>query len=438
MPSETSTQAGDRFVLNLGAAVAAALTSVAVARTLGTEGKGVVSMLSFLVAAIGGAASVSLGDAAVALSRRRPEMLQGAAQATMGATLLFSVPAVCVFLLIAVWQVGLTAATSPASFLFAAVAVVPFAVHRNLVRLLEGSRGIRAAGVAHFLMAATTAALTLALVSALRSGIPGALFALAAGPIVSVLYLRERLDSRGITLEPRLERRYLKRALRVGIPMESSQLMQTLSSRLDVAIVFALSGPSITGLYGVALTVGEAVRFAPAAIATAAFPLVAQTDPRQQDERIGDALRIAAILGVSGAALLAFPARPMVVGLFGEGFSAAVTPTRILLAAGAIESVRLVLCRAIAAKGQTGPLVASYTTSLLLMIALDLLLVPRWGATGAALASLGGTVVGAGVAATMVNRSRAVHVGVRQLLPRSSDLERIYSVARIFVRRLRP
>ena len=104
------------------------------------------------------------------------------------------------------------------------------------------------------------------LVVILDSGLVGAVAATGCGMLLGgslvvqpALLRRPRLGRRG--------RAFLKSAVPYGLRVEAGYLMTQGAARLDLLVVFALSGTIATGVYSVALTIGILIGVAPAALA---------------------------------------------------------------------------------------------------------------------------------------------------------------------------
>jgi O-antigen/teichoic acid export membrane protein len=86
-------------------------------------------------------------------------------------------------------------------------------------------------------------------------------------------------------------------------------------------------------------------------------------------------------------ALLALAAGTVITAVYGAAFASAVTPARIILAGLALEGVAAVITAYLYGAGRPGLNSCAMAAGLVVTVALDLLLIPRHGAVGAAIAS---------------------------------------------------
>jgi O-antigen/teichoic acid export membrane protein len=195
-------------------------------------------------------------------------------------------------------------------------------------------------------------------------------------------------------------------------------LAATSSARLDQVVGLPLLGARELGFYAVAVSVAEL----PTVVATAARTVLMGAAPGDEERASAlRAARTAVLVAALGCALLAASAGLLVPWFFGAAFAPAVLPTVILCAATVVYTCgqvfgALLLVHDQAARSSAA-LVAGSLTGVLLLVALA-----RWGAVGAALASLIGYAVAAGAAAWSVRRLAAVPSLRAVTVPYAADL----------------
>jgi O-antigen/teichoic acid export membrane protein len=172
-----------------------------------------------------------------------------------------------------------------------------------------------------------------------------------------------------------------------GAHMWVGSITGILVSRLDQVLMVPLSSTYELGLYAVAVSVSEL----PLIINSAVRDVMFSSDSAKNDSarlaaatRISTALTTAAGIGVGALSVAFLPI------LFGSDFKGAVLPTVILIAAviagnpGSISGVGLT------ARGRPGLRSLALFIALIVNVVAVLILVPRMGATGAAIATLAG------------------------------------------------
>ena len=416
-----------RFTAEGAAAVFMAATGVVVARSLGPSGKGVVATLSYFIALLGPLSTLGLGDASIIQLGQRRVVLRNAVSAMLGFLPLFSIVGAMALLGISFLQFGSDWESVRAAAIVAAVAVPILASARLLAAVADSQRQIVFTSKVHVLISAVTALTTLLLVFVIRLEILGATLALLLGPSAGLMALVLLMRRLGVRLRPRWQPRYLVPALRLGVPIQISHLLAALSTRIDLVILFLLMGKAAAGHYSVAVTLGQLVTFAPYALSVASFPPLASLDDRQARSLTIRLSRVTAAAAlVSGLFLLL--AIPIVTPrLYGSGFTPSVIPALILLVGGALSSEQWILSRIAAARGNTGLLLRSYTTSLITMVAFDFLLIPVYGMSGAAWASVIGSGAGAAFAIGSLRRFLG-GFGPGDFLPRLADFRSLVEI----------
>ena len=188
-----------------------------------------------------------------------------------------------------------------------------------------------------------------------------------------------------------------------------------------------IASEAALGIYAVAVNGSEVLFYIPSAVAAALLPAVARGDAGLQVERTLRVFRLV-ILATLATVAVAAAAGPLLLPLvFGEAYRDSVTPFLLLLpsalgfAASSVFSNAL-LASSAATLSSVGPVI-----SLTLGIALDLVLIPRYGASGAAAAASIALLAGGAAAATAYRRRAALPLGA--LFPRRADLAALPGLA---------
>lgn len=162
--------------------------------------------------------------------------------------------------------------------------------------------------------------------------------------------------------------------------------MSLLNLRLDFVLLSAIAGPATLGVYAVASKFAELVRILGMALQYVFYPRFA-SDAVHAGEHARALIRKAALL-TTAAVVPLWVAAGLVIPLFyGSAFDDAVTPTRIILVGLALDSVAGVVTAYLYGVGRPGLNSVAMGAGLCITVALDLLLIPRFDAVGAAVAS---------------------------------------------------
>jgi O-antigen/teichoic acid export membrane protein len=180
-----------------------------------------------------------------------------------------------------------------------------------------------------------------------------------------------------------------KRLLKEALPLGVVSVMTLLYLRADLFIVSAISGASEAGLFQGAFRLFEATFVVSGGIAAGTFPLLAARIGEKGFESL--ARFVLGLLALAAAPLsLAFALAPgpVLAVVYGEEFAAAARPLSFLGVALAAVFANALTTHLLVASGRSRSLVVAIAIRLVVGIALDFALVPRWGASGAALAVL--------------------------------------------------
>jgi O-antigen/teichoic acid export membrane protein len=240
----------------------------------------------------------------------------------------------------------------------------------------------------------------------------------AAESIRALAYLGQ--SRRGLSLSrPNLG--LLGEAVRFGSRAWVGSLARFLNFRTDQLLMGFLASEAALGVYAVAVNTSEVLLYLPAAMATALLPAAARAEAGLRTEQALRAFRSAAV--VTGiAALAAAVLGPLLLPLiFGAPFEASVTPFLWLLPGAFGFAAMAVFSYALVAGSSPGLSSVGPLVSLVLGVGLDLLLIPRFGASGAAAAASTAFLVG-GCAAVAAFRRRNPFAWRLLVLPRRGDL----------------
>jgi O-antigen/teichoic acid export membrane protein len=186
-----------------------------------------------------------------------------------------------------------------------------------------------------------------------------------------------------------IDRSKVRPMLAYGLPTMGAAVPQLANLRLDQLLMAALVAPSLLGLYVVALAWSGVVTPLLVAIGSVVFPRVAATRVvGDQVELLVRTLRFSSVLALCLCApLLALT--PLVVPLlFGRDYVDAVPVAALLVVAGTVTGLNTILQEGIRGLGHPKVVLWSELTGLAATVLALVLLMPRLGIIGAAIASL--------------------------------------------------
>jgi len=217
----------------------------------------------------------------------------------------------------------------------------------------------------------------------------------------------------------------LRQLLKFGLVGYLSSLTSFVNYRFDVLIVNLFAGARQVGLYAVGTGLAEIVWYLANAAGIVLAPKVAASE-RDQGDRMTEAVcRVVTLLALAAGLVLAVLAPFVVVLFFGEAFAESVWAVWLLLPGIVTFSVARVLSMYLLGRNQLKFDLLASLCGLVVTLALDLLLIPRFGFRGAAVASTIAYTCAMGVDLFWVTRTSTITVrGL--LIARRSDLRLLW------------
>lgn len=225
------------------------------------------------------------------------------------------------------------------------------------------------------------------------------------------LWYRLRRHRRGVARSERLSLPPVREWIATSLPIAALTAIRMTMSRVDILLVGTLLGTGAAGIYAAPAHMSILITFGLAAVNMIAAPLFAELRVRGESEE----LQRVVTLGTRGAFLFSLVVGsvlillgPFLLGLYGPDFAAGFPPLVILVLSQVIGS----------AGGSVGFLLSMTGNERLaawltggvgfLNLLLNLLLIPRFGLVGAALATGIANVAWTAVLAVAVRRSLGV------------------------------
>jgi O-antigen/teichoic acid export membrane protein len=164
-------------------------------------------------------------------------------------------------------------------------------------------------------------------------------------------------------------------------------VLQFYNYRLDVFVANYYVGPAGVGLYNVSARMAEALWFLPNSVGFVIFPRAAASTSETMNRFTPRVFRATLAITVLGAIALALLGRFFIRVVYTAEFLGAYLPMLVLLPGVALLGGGKVLTNEIAGRGYPHYNSINAALALVLTLILDLVLIPRYGIVGAALAS---------------------------------------------------
>jgi O-antigen/teichoic acid export membrane protein len=212
--------------------------------------------------------------------------------------------------------------------------------------------------------------------------------AVAAGIHATALALRSvRRRGRWWSAEGR---RFFRAAVSFGARAYAGSFAQFLSYRVNVFFIARFLGVESVGYYAVALVAAEGLWLVSGSVGQILFPRVAALSSIEGSELSARVTRAVVAGVIVLAAAVALLAEPLITLFFGQAYRPSTAALLWLLPGVVLLSIPKVLSNDLAGRGHPEMGAASAVASLAVNLPLNLLLIPRWGLVGAALASSAG------------------------------------------------
>lgn len=253
--------------------------------------------------------------------------------------------------------------------------------------ILQGLQHIVTVNLVNITKAALTLALTLLLVIGLQLSLIGALVASLGAGAVAALVTGALLRRKGAIFTPLWDLSVMRPTFSFGLRGHIGNVLQFFNYRLDVFIVNYFLGPASVGIYGVSVMITELLWYLPNAVGFVIFPKAAATDPEVMNVFTPRVFRVTLGLTALAALGLAAVGRPLIQFIYSSAFIGAYIPMLVMLPGVVLLGGAKVLTNEIAGRGYPHYNSVNAGLALVLTVVLDLVLIPRHGIAGAALAS---------------------------------------------------
>jgi O-antigen/teichoic acid export membrane protein len=288
----------------------------------------------------------------------------------------------------------------------AACALVPTVVWQCICGVLLGVGRVRLWNVIQTLPPVLTGFGMLLIVAALHGGVRGAVLAWTLAHVLTALFA---LAATRNIWQPLPIRRLLDffnlPLARLALTMGAVQVVNLISYRIELFVLDRDRSIAQVGVYSIAVQTGEMLWLVAGAIATAVTAPCLRDDEEQAASLIAHssakALAYTAIIAVAVGAVAPFLFSP----LLGHAFTGATQPLRLLLPGIVLYAPVTILIVYLSVRhGKPELSLAVSVVGMIVTLIAALILIPRHGASGAALASTIGYVAGAALAWAFLRR----------------------------------
>jgi PST family polysaccharide transporter len=179
--------------------------------------------------------------------------------------------------------------------------------------------------------------------------------------------------------------------MRTSWPLILSGLAITVYMRIDQIMLGEMIDDAEVGIYSAAVRISELWYFIPVAIVSSVAPAIAsakKADEEQYQRRVQQLLYTMALFGYAVAIPISLISGPLVRLLYGNEFAGAGAVLAVHIWAGVFVNLGGAHAQWLINEGKTGYFSVSTAIGAVINVVLNFILIPRWGALGAAIATL--------------------------------------------------
>lgn len=213
----------------------------------------------------------------------------------------------------------------------------------------------------------------------------------------------------------------------LSVPMFVLSVVQELLNQIDIILLGQFADDRQAALFAASWRLASLVPFALAALTMMSGPLIAAA----HDRRAADELhRVSSVTARAGFAFALVSAGALYIlgepllGIFGPGFVEGRAVLSVLLIGGIVNAFTGAVAYFMTLTGHERQALAIFTGSLVLSVGLNMLLIPRFGAIGSAVASSTATAAWNLAMLIYVRRTLGIDASALALAPRITPTER--------------
>ena len=227
-----------------------------------------------------------------------------------------------------------------------------------------------------------------ALLGAGVSGFTAVVAGLLLADVATLSLAWSRLVRRGFFRGAGRPSKHLARAIAAyGLRAQTGGVITLLNLRLDFILLTLLTGPAVLGVYAVASKFAELVKIPGMSMTYVLYPRFAKAGSSKATAWARSLLVKAGLITAALVAPLWLLAGFVIPAVYGAPFEAAVLPAQIILLGFVLSGVGAVITACLYGIGRPGLNSLAMGAGLVVTVVLDLLLIPRFHETGAAVAS---------------------------------------------------
>jgi len=407
------------FINSLLRLLLVAGSNIVIARYLGPNGKGILSLfMSFLsISLMVGMVGVDEANIYFISSKKAShnKIFANGIFHTIITTCFYFV----IFLSLSNWLLNNPLRGLDREYLYIAIALIPFYIINQHIRgILLGHREVYFYNLFIILQFLLIFLMQLILIPSLE--ILGGIFAVVVAVISQTIFGIIRTLKLG-TPAKKVDFILLKKSYSFGIKSQLGIIFSFLNQRLDVFFVNYFLNPYEVGIYAIATAIAEIPWHFASAVATVLFPWIADMKKEEAGKFSATVIRNTVFFGLLMVIALFIFGRLVIILLFGGIFADSVFLMYILLPGIMGLSITRVLGGFFQGSGKPEFGTLMVTLSFIETIVLDILLIPAIGTKGAAIASSIAYITSALIGLIIFSKMTKISI-LRAVLPQYQEI----------------
>jgi O-antigen/teichoic acid export membrane protein len=382
-------QVGATFFTQLMNLILAIINAAIIARWLGPEGKGIIALVMLVPGLLGLFLSGGVSAANVYLAGSRSRDIPSLTENSVKFALLSTI--IGIFIVITSigtgWLSRLVPGINNWLIMLAMVGLPIGLLNGHLSAVLQGLQRILTVNKINLTQALTTVALTVLFVMGFGMDLSGPILSSLAAGMIGLALLIIVLSRAGGVFKPRWNPSGMGATLSFGLRGHLGNLFQFFNYRLDTFFVNYFIGAGEVGIYSVSVGLAELLWYLPNAVGFVIFPKATATKPEVLRAFTPRVFWITLGITALGAIGLVILGKSLIQVVYSLNFVGAYLPMLVLLPGVILLGGAKVLTNEIAGRGYPQYNSLNAGIALILTVILDLILIPRFGILGAALAS---------------------------------------------------
>ncbi len=414
--------AAQTYATSAGAAGLSLLNVLVVARQLGPSGRGDIAFLIAVATLTSHLAGFGIHEANANVGGTEPGLRPALATNSVVFALIFGA--------LAGGAVMALTAVAPSVggdvervWLLVALAAVPMLILKVYLQfLVQAEYGFGVTNLAWIVGPLTTAGTNSVLAAIGVLSVGSAIVVWVVGQVMGLIILLRYIHRHSGFSKP--DAALADRSARFGAKTHLGRFMTMGNYRVDQWFIGAMSGSRELGFYSIAVAWAELLFYIPGVLVLVQRPDLVRASAELAARLAAQFFRVALVIALVGSVVLVVAAPILCTLVFGQEFSNSIDDLRLLSLAGfGIVSLQLL---GSALTAQRRPLLAAapVAVAFLITIILDIVLIPRYGGAGAAIATSVAWTTG-GVVAVMIFR-RVLPTALTDFLPRPSDFSWVW------------